>query len=82
MEAVKGELAPEVDKLAAALARKAGRVDDLREQLLGRIRWGAARLQASHARRVQRHTFSAWRCAAPLHRACLRRSCSCVEQAP
>ena len=59
---MKGGLAPEVEKLAAALQRKAGRVGELQERLLSRLRWGVARLQASHAAGLQRHALTAWRC--------------------
>ena len=38
---MKGGLAPEVEKLAAALQRKAGRVGELQERLLSRLRWAS-----------------------------------------
>jgi len=62
VEAVKGGLAPEVEKLALALQRKSGRVGQLQERLLSRLRWGVARLQASHAAGVLRHALAGWRC--------------------
>jgi len=65
VEAVKGGLAPEVEKLALALQRKSGRVGQLQERLLSRLRWGVARLQASHAAGVLRHALAGWRCVCP-----------------
>lgn len=59
---MKGELAPEVEKLAVALQRKAGAVSDLQERLLGRLRWGVARLQASRSSNTMRHVLAGWRC--------------------
>ena len=61
VEAVKGGLAPEVEKLALALQRKSGRVGELQDQLVSRLRWGVARLQASHAAGELRHVLAAWR---------------------